>query len=246
MTAGPDDYAEALRRASGHALDWLGSLQERRIPPAMDADEIAKTVGGPLPDDGLDPADVVDLLAAGAEPGLMAMGSGRFFGWVIGGTLPAGLAADWMVSAWDQNAGMRYATPAAAALEEAAGGWLLDLLGLPPAADVGFVTGAAMANFTGLASGRFATLRAAGWDVHERGLTGSPPVHVLVGRERHATVDLALRMLGLGAPTPVDADDQGRVRADRLAEAPDPRPARRPGLLVLHAREPQSGALHPV
>ncbi|MFL6003807.1 MAG: aspartate aminotransferase family protein, partial [Nocardioides sp.] len=136
MTARRDDYEGALRRASAHALDWLGSSESRRIPPAMNVDEVAKAVGGPLPEAGLDPADVVDLLVAGAEPGLMAMGSGRFFGWVIGGTLPAGLAADWMVSAWDQNSGMRYATPAAAAFEEVAGEWLLDLLGLPSGCDV--------------------------------------------------------------------------------------------------------------
>jgi glutamate/tyrosine decarboxylase-like PLP-dependent enzyme len=245
MTVGHDDYSEPLRRASGHALDWIGSLRDRPLPPAMDADEVAKAIGGPLPDDGADPADVVDLLAAGAEPGLMAMGSGRFFGWVIGGALPAGLAADWLVSAWDQNAGMRYATPAAAAFEEVAGGWLLDLLGLPSQADVGFVTGAAMANFTGLAAGRFATLRGVGWDVHERGLNGSPRLHVLVGRERHATVDLALRMLGLGVPTVVESDDQSRLRPDRLAAAVDAVPAGEPVIVALQAGDLHSGAFDP-
>jgi glutamate/tyrosine decarboxylase-like PLP-dependent enzyme len=175
----------------------------------------------------------------------MAIGSGRFFGWVMGGTLPAGLAADWLVSAWDQNAGMRYATPAAAAVEEVAGAWLLDLLGLPPTADVGFTTGATMANFTGLAAARFAILRQAGWDVHERGLTESPRVHVLVGRERHDTVDLALRMLGLGAPTEVEADGQGRIRVDRLAAALDAVPDQDPVIVVLQAGNLHSGAFDP-
>ncbi|MGZ4597839.1 MAG: pyridoxal phosphate-dependent decarboxylase family protein, partial [Actinomycetes bacterium] len=152
------------------------------------------------------------------EPGLMAMPSGRFFGWVIGGTLPAALAADWLVSAWDQNSGMRFATPGTVAAEEDAAAWLLDLLGLPAGADVGFVTGATMANFTGLAAGRQQVLTDAGWDLDERGLTGAPRVRVLVGAERHGTVDLALRYLGLGAPTTVAADEQGRIRLDALAD----------------------------
>src|ERR671926_109223 len=168
---------------------------------------------------GMAPADVVDYLAANAEPGLMAMPSGRFFGWVIGGTLPAALAADWLVSSWDQNAALRYATPATAAIEEAAAGWLLDLLGLPPTADVGFVTGGTMANFTALAAARTFVLHQAGWDVGEHGLTGAPRVHVLVGAERHDTVDLALRFLGLGRPTVVAADDQGRISVDALTQA---------------------------
>ena len=105
MTGGLDDYSAALDRAAGHARAWLGSLDDRRVPPAADADAVAARVGGPLPHAGLSPEDVVDLLVAGAEPGLTAMPSGRFFGFVIGGTLPAALAADWLVSAWDQNAG---------------------------------------------------------------------------------------------------------------------------------------------
>jgi glutamate/tyrosine decarboxylase-like PLP-dependent enzyme len=245
MTGRRDDYEDALRRAADHALSWLGSVGERPIPPAMNVDEVAKAVGGPLPEHGTDPVEVVDLLASGAEPGLMAMGSGRFFGWVIGGTLPAGLAADWLVSAWDQNSGMRYATPAAAAFEEVAGEWLLDLLGLPSGCDVGFVTGATMANFTGLAAGRHAVLSRVGWDLDRSGLNGGPPVHVLVGRERHDTIDLALRMLGLGAPTAVDVDEQGRVRADALQDALDALPADDPVIVVLQAGNLHSGAFDP-
>ena len=147
------------------------------------------------------------------------MPSGRFFGFVIGGTHPAGLAADWLVSAWDQNSGLRRLTPAHSAVEDVASAWLLDLLGLPSGSAVGFVTGATMSNFTALAAGRDAVLRSAGWDVATRGLVGGPPVRVLVGAERHDTVDLALRYLGLGSPEPVAADDQGRVRADALLAA---------------------------
>src|SRR3954469_21486594 len=129
--AADDAYRDALARAEEHAIEWLGSVNERNVGPTAPIDELLTAFGGPLPDGPTDPGAVVDELARLAEPGLMAMPSGRFFGWVIGGTLPAALGADWLVSSWDQNAGMRYASPAVAAAEEAAGAWLLDLLGLP-------------------------------------------------------------------------------------------------------------------
>jgi glutamate/tyrosine decarboxylase-like PLP-dependent enzyme len=219
VTARSLDYDAALARAVEHARGWLTALPDRPVPPRQNADEVLAVVGGPVPEGPSDAASVVDELAAAAEPGLMAMGSGRFFGWVIGGALPAALAADWLTSTWDQNSGMRYATPAAVAIEEAAGSWLLDLLGLPSDASVGFVTGATMANFTGLAAGRQRVLTDAGWDLDRDGLTGGPRVRVLVGAERHDTVDLALRYLGLGAPRPVATDDQGRLRVDALRAA---------------------------
>jgi glutamate/tyrosine decarboxylase-like PLP-dependent enzyme len=219
MTARGERYTEALDRAAGHAKDWLSSMPDRPIPPRRTADDLAAGFGAPLPEGPTEPAEVIDLLAGLAEPGLMAMPSGRFFGWVIGGTLPAALGADWLASAWDQNAGMRYATPAAAAAEEAASRWLLELLGLPSSCDVGFVTGATMANFTGLAAARYQVLADAGWEVNRHGLIGAPPIRVLVGAERHATVDLALRYLGLGEPTPVAADEQGRMIPSALHEA---------------------------
>jgi glutamate/tyrosine decarboxylase-like PLP-dependent enzyme len=160
---------------------------------------------------------VVDRLAAAVEPGLMAIGSGRFYGWVMGGTLPAALAADWLVSAWDQNAGMRDATPGVVAVEEVAATWLLELLDLPAGAQVGFTTGATTANFTGLAAARHRVLARAGWDVEADGVAGAPRVRVLAGAERHGSVDLALRYLGLGRPELVAVDDQGRLDADDLA-----------------------------
>lgn len=179
--------------------------------PSVTAADLAAVFGGPMPRNGMPAAEVVDYLAAKAEPGLMAMPSGRFFGWVIGGTLPAALAADWLVSAWDQNAGLRFATPAAAAIEEAAGKWLLELLGLPEESDVGFATGATMANFTGLAAARWRLMADAGWDLDGDGLAGAPRIHCFVGQERHDTIDLGLRYLGLGRPTVVPADRQGRI-----------------------------------
>ena len=211
MSAPVERYGDALAAASRHARQWLESQQTRQVGPRLTAADLAADFGGPLPEAGMPAADVVDYLAAKAEPGLMAMPSGRFFGWVIGGTLPAALAADWLVSAWDQNAGLRFATPATAAIEEAAGRWLLELLGLPKDADVGFATGATMANFTGLAAARWRLMSDAGWDLDAEGLAGAPRIQCFVGQERHDTIDLGLRYLGLGRPTVVPADRQGRI-----------------------------------
>lgn len=247
MSAEADAFAEALERAKAHALEWLASVPGRPIGPRLSADELLAGFAVALPDGPTDPAAVVDELAALAEPGLMAMQSGRFFGWVIGGTLPAALGADWLVSAWDQNAGMRLATPATAAAEEAAAGWLLDLLGLPVGADVGFTTGATMANFVGLAAARREVLAQAGWDLEADGLFGAPRIRVFVGAERHDVIDLTLRYLGLGAPIVVDVDAQGRIRADALVRAMDAAEwAGDPAIVCLQAGNLHSGAFDPM
>ncbi|MEX1078971.1 MAG: aminotransferase class V-fold PLP-dependent enzyme [Homoserinimonas sp.] len=244
MSADPDGYAQALNRAHQHATAWLATVPTRPVPPELTVGEIAARFARPLPEAGSDPAEVVDELARLAEPGLMAMASGRFFGWVIGGTLPAALGADWLVSAWDQNAGMRAATPAVAAAEETAGDWLLDLLGLPSDADVGFTTGATMANFVGLASARHYVLDQVGWDVAADGLTGAPRVNVFVGEDRHVTVDLALKYLGLGSPILVEADGQGRLKPDALAAAMARTSG--PAIVCLQAGNLHSGAFDPI
>ena len=239
-----DKNSAALDSAHRHTLDWLSSLEDRPVPPQASIEEVTKALGVALPENGSDPAEVVDLLAGACEPGLTAMGSGRFFGFVIGGTHPAALAADWLVSAWDQNCGLRRLTPAHSAVEDVTSAWLLDLLGLPSESAVGFVTGATMANFTGLAAGRDAVLRRAGWDVADRGLNGGPRVRVLVGAERHDTVDLALRYLGLGSPEEVQVDGQGRLSADALqrslSEGSDG-----PTIVVLQAGNVHSGGFDP-
>ena len=208
------------RHWSGHIITrrpgWR-SLDERPVPPSVDADEVVRRLGD-LPDGPTPAADVVDLLAEACEPGLVAIPSGRFFGMVIGGALPAALGADWLTSAWDQNTGLRALTPAAAAVEEVAGRWLLDLLGLPAESAVGFVTGATMANFTCLAAARDTVLLRAGHDVRH-GLAGGPRVRVVVGAERHPSVDLPLRFLGLGEPDVVPVDARGRILPDALASA---------------------------
>ncbi|MDT4941202.1 MAG: hypothetical protein QOJ34_1291, partial [Pseudonocardiales bacterium] len=238
MTARANEYAAALEAAAGHARRWLESVPTRPVPPRTDADSLRAAFGEHIPDGPCAAVEVVDALAAAMDPGLMDIASGRFFGWVMGGTLPAALAADWLVSAWDQNAGLRKATPGAAAAEEAAGRWLLDLLGLPTGSDVGFVTGATMANFACLAAARDKVLRDVGWDVAEHGIGGAPPVRVIVGGERHDSVDLALRYLGLGAPIAVGADDQGRIDVDELADALVPGPT----IVCLQAGNVHSGA----
>jgi glutamate/tyrosine decarboxylase-like PLP-dependent enzyme len=243
VSARPDLYDKVLDRAAEHARTWLATVPDRPVPPQATADEVAAALGGALPEGPTDPAEVVDLLATSVGPGLMAIASGRFFGWVMGGTLPAALGADWLVSAWDQNTGMRFVTPGVAAAEEVAATWLLDLLGLPDTADVGYVTGGTMANFTGLAAGRQAVLTRAGWDLDRDGLTGAPRVTVLVGADRHTSIDVALRYLGLGAPRPVAADDQGRIRPEALAAALTE--VNGPLIVSLQAGNLHSGAFDP-
>jgi glutamate/tyrosine decarboxylase-like PLP-dependent enzyme len=234
----------ALDRAHAHALTWLASLDERDVPPRATVAELVSRLGTDLPEGSTPPADVIDHLAAAVEPGLTAMPSGRFFGFVIGGTHPAALATDWLVSAWDQNSGLRTVTPAHSAVEEIAEAWLLDLLGLPAESAVGFVTGGTMANFTCLAAGRDEMLRRAGWDVKTKGLVGSPGLRVLVGAERHDTVDLTLRYLGLGSPEVVAADDQGRLVPEALRQALE-HGDDRPVMVVLQAGNVHSGAFDP-
>lgn len=239
-----DHAPDALARAHEHALTWLSSLPGRAVPPAASVAEVVAALGAELPDGPTDPTAVVDLLARAVEPGLTAMPSGRFFGFVIGGTHPAGMAADWLTSAWDQNAGLRTVTPAATAVDDVAEAWVLDLLGLDAGSAVGFVTGGTMANFTCLAAARDAVLLRAGWDVGEHGLAGSPGVRVLVGAERHASVDLVLRYLGLGSPELVPVDQQGRLDPVALRESlaeDDERPA----VVVLQAGNIHSGAFDP-
>jgi glutamate/tyrosine decarboxylase-like PLP-dependent enzyme len=208
---------DVLPRAAELAAAWLETLPERPVRAAGEADGLR----GPLPERGEDAGAVIEALAAAAEPGLVASPGPRYFGFVTGGALPAAVAADWLTSAWDQNAGLHVMSPAAAAAEQTVAGWAKELLGLPAGAGVGFVTGAQMANVTALAAARNAVLARAGWDVEARGLLGAPHVRVLASEESHATVFNALRLIGLGRDTAerVAVDGQGRMRADALAAA---------------------------
>jgi glutamate/tyrosine decarboxylase-like PLP-dependent enzyme len=235
----------ALDHAARHANRWLDSLAARPVPARASVADVVEALGTELPTGPTQADEVIDLLATACDPGLTAMPSGRFYGFVIGGTHPAALAADWLVSAWDQNAVLRAVSPAHAAVEDVTSAWLLDILGLPRTSGVGFVTGATMSIFTCLAAARDAVLRRVGWDIANHGLSGSPRVRVLVGAERHDTVDLALRYLGLGAPEPVRADDQGRIDAGALSEALDQIPEGSPVIVVLQAGNLHSGAFDP-
>ena len=236
-------YKDVLEVAAKHSQKWLNSISTRGVNPEKNANEIKADLDSVLPDGPTDPSRVVEKLAEAGEAGLMAMGSGRFFGWVIGGTLPAALGADWLVSAWDQNSASRIATPTTAAVEEIASKWLLEILGLPATADVGFPTGGMMANFTGLISARQKVLTDVGWDLDRKGLVGAPAVRVLVSEERHDTVDRALRYLGLGEPTGIAVDDQGRIKIDALRAVL--KSGSGPTILCLQAGNLHSGAFDP-
>src|SRR5215218_572424 len=233
-------YDDVLDVADRHARAWLAGVGERPIPPRLQADEIKDRLGRDLPEDGEPATEVIARLAEGAEPGMIAIGSPRFYGWVIGGTQPVALAADWLVSTWDQNTGLRTITPGAVAVEEIAGEWLVDLLGLPADSEVGFTTGATMAQFTCMAAARDEVLRRVGWDVETAGLAGSPGIRFIVGAERHGTVDLAGRYLGLGSPIVVASDEQGCIRVDELRrELPA---GSGPAIVLLQAGNIHSGA----
>lgn len=212
---------DLLRLAYQRALAFRRSLPDRPVGAQASLEELRRALGAPLPEAGEDPVRVIEELVRHAEPGLIGEPGPRFFGFVIGGSSEVAVAADWLTSAWDQNAGLFAASPALAVVEEVAARWLLELLDLPPRSGVGFVTGCQMAHFTCLAAARGEMLRRAGWDVEAEGLQGAPRLHVVVGAEVHVTVLRALRFLGLGAGcvVKVPADGQGRMVAGKLSEA---------------------------
>ena len=204
---------DAMNRAAVHALEYRSAVDEGPQRPALNYAQMVARFTEALPETGRSADEIVDRLVDLATPGLHKSAGPRFFGWVIGNSHPVGVAADWLTSAWGQNAGNQTASPAAAACEVVAAQWLLELLDLPRAASVGFVTGATMANFVCLAAARSEVLRRVGWDVDAQGLFGAPPIHVLIGDEAHATVYSALQYLGLGHARVcrVATDSQGAI-----------------------------------
>jgi len=240
------DWKGPLGEAFEEALAYLEGLPSRRVASYIDLSTLRKALGGPVPNRPMEPREVVADLVAAADPGVVASGSGRFFGFVIGGANPAALAADWLTSAWDQNAGLYVLGPAASVVEEVAGEWLAELFGLPVGMSVGFVTGAQMANFTGLAAALHEVLRRAGWDLATGGLWGAPRVRVLAGAGRHGTIDRALRFLGVGtsAIVEVDADRQGRMQPAALAAALQQ--VSGPAIVCAQVGNVNSGAIDPV
>jgi glutamate/tyrosine decarboxylase-like PLP-dependent enzyme len=213
-----DATDDALTAAMEAARAFLRERSSRPVFPDTTIDALRTALGGPLPIDPISPACVVSDLIRAADPGIVATTGPRYFGFVTGGALPATLAAEWMTTIWDQPASLYVLSPAASVVEEVTAAWLLELLGLPPTASVGFVTGCHTANFTALAAARHEMLRRAGWDVEADGLNGSPKLRVVVGGEVHVSVLGALRMLGIGARQVVraEADEQGRMKPGAL------------------------------
>ena len=230
-----------LDRAHAHARAFLDTVASRRVcartpDPAIDAT---------LDETGADPASVLDALAAVVDAGGLATAGPRYFGFVTGGSHPVAVAADWLVSAWDQNAALHVMSPAMAAIEDAAAGWLLDLFGLPASASVGFVTGATMANVTCLAAARHEVLRRAGWDVEADGFQRAPSLRVIAGAGAHASIESAARLLGFGTANliRVAADGQGRMLPDALQAAL--RAGSGPSIVCLQAGHVNTGAFDP-
>jgi glutamate/tyrosine decarboxylase-like PLP-dependent enzyme len=242
-----DDRDRAMRRAAEIGLGYLGSLDERHVGATANASALSDRLGGPLPEAGTDPVAVIEELAAAADPGIVASLGPRYYGFVIGGQLPAAAAADWLTTAWGQNAVVHALSPAAAAAEQVAGAWMLELLGLPADASVGLPTGAGIGNAVGLAAGRHAVLGRAGWDVEARGLYGAPEITVVIGDEAHATVLTSLQYLGLGRDrvVRVPTDDQGRMDLEGAQQAIDAA-GDGPLLVAAQAGNVNTGAFDPI
>lgn len=240
------DLPSVLALAHERALAYLASIPERPVFPRVSLEEALRAFELPLPDEGEPASAVIEALATAGELAAVASSSPRYFGYVIGGTLPAAVAADWLTSAWDQNAGLWSATPAASAVEQVVAGWIIDLLGLPAGSSVGFVTGCQMANFTCLAAARHAVLRRAGWNVETDGLHGAPRIRVIASAEAHVTIHGALRMLGLGTAViePVETDAQGRMVAAKLRDAL--RGVEGPTIVCTQAGNVNTGAFDPI
>lgn len=230
-----------LELAARRASRYLDEIQERRVSPSAEAVAGLDAFVEPLPVEPTQPEKVLRILDEVGSPATMGIAGPRFFGFVIGGSLPGALAAHWLAAAWDQNAGLFAATPVSAVLEEVALAWLLDVLALPKGCGGAFVTGATVANFTALAAARHVVLDQAGWDVEARGLFGAPEIQVVIGEEAHPSVIKSLGMLGLGRERVlrVPVDGQGRMRADALPHLTGP------AIVCLQAGNVNTGAFDP-
>lgn len=245
-STGDVPHRSLLTLARDLSLAHLDHIPTRHVGAMATRGALAAALGGPLPEEGADPRDVLAALARDAAPGLVATVGPRYFGFVTGGALPVSVAADWLASAWDQNGALYVMSPAVAVLEDVVQAWIVSLLGLPPASSVGYVTGCHMANFTCLAAARHEVLRRAGWNVEADGLQRAPRLRVIVGEQAHVSVIGALRMLGIGASElrVVPVDEQGRMRADEAAAAL--RESAGPAILCAQVGNVSSGASDPV
>jgi len=238
----PDSLAGLLVSVAKRAAAYRESLETRSVAVTPEAMARLAVLDEPLPEGSTDAETVLALLDDIGSPATIATAGPRFYGFVIGGSLPAALAANWLAGAWDQNAGLWVASPIGAKTEEVALRWLVDLFGLPAGTGGAFVTGATMANFTALAAARHAVLRKVGWDVESNGLFGAPPITVVVGEEAHPTLFRSLSMLGLGHQRvqKVPVDNQGRMRAEALPKLSGPT------IVCVQAGNVNTGAFDPI
>jgi glutamate/tyrosine decarboxylase-like PLP-dependent enzyme len=242
-TVAADEFGQLLARAADYIADYRRAAADALVYPASDLDVLRSAIGGPVPEASSPPSDVIDQLISGMGPAVVASAGPRYFGFVTGGALDAPTVADMLVVGWDQLAFNYLSSPPSAIVEEIAGGWLKDLLGLPQGASFGFVTGAQAANTVCLAAARHHVLAAVGWNVEDAGLVGAPPIRVVVNGERHATVDRSLRLLGLGASAveAVTTDANGAIEVEALASMLSAGPAG-PTIVCLQAGNVNTGA----
>ncbi|MBW3670077.1 MAG: aminotransferase class V-fold PLP-dependent enzyme [Acidobacteria bacterium] len=242
----PEQFGRIFQLAHDESRRWIETLPEKKVRADCTVDELRTALGIELTDDGVDSESTLRHLVEASRPGLMGSPGPRFFGFVIGGSFPVTVGADWLVSSWDQNAGLYSATPAASMTEEIAARWMLEVLNLPADCGVGFVTGGQMANTTAIMAARHAVLRNEGWDVEEQGLQGAPAVNVIVGQQAHATIFTSLRYAGFGQANAlrIDADDQGRMKIDALRETL--RSLEGPIIICTQAGNVNSGAFDPL
>lgn len=214
-------YRQVLEKTTTHALEYLKSLDTTSVSATATKEELRKQLFRPLSDTGVDSIQIIDELVRDTKGGLLGSAGGRFYAWVIGGSLPSALAADWLTAVWDQNSALYACSPAAAVVEEVCGEWLKELLGIPKTASFALVTGCQMSHFTCLAAARYHLLAANGWDVEKKGLSGAPQIQILTANQRHGTIDRAVRMLGLGLDNIIllPVSDSGHLESKTLADA---------------------------
>jgi glutamate/tyrosine decarboxylase-like PLP-dependent enzyme len=243
---GMSDIGRLLEYTGARSRDYLLRVADRSVAAQWSSDELRRLLGGPLSADGEPDLTVIDAIARAGEQATTGSTGPRYFGFVVGGNLPAALAADWLVTTWDQNAAVYVLSPLAAVVEEITVGWLLEIAGLPATMSVGFTTGCQMASFTGLAAARHRVLERAGWDAEGNGLFGAPPIDVLISDEAHYTIVMALRLLGLGGARSrrIVTDGQGRMRIDALRAGLES--SRGPCIVCAQAGNVNTGAFDPL
>lgn len=237
------DVRSPLQAAFTHALSYLNSLDQTPVNPRDNAEGLRRRLFRELKGDPTDPTTVIEELVEDVEGGLLGMSGGRFYAWAIGGSLPAALAADWLTSAWDQNAALYACSPAAAIVEEVVGAWLKELLNIPTSASFALVTGCQMAHVTCLAAARHTLLARVGWAVEDRGLSGAPSIRLICSSSRHASIERAVRLIGVGTDNVIylDPDDDEIMSAHALRSALQAS-AGRPTIVLLQAGDINTGS----